>query len=390
MAPAAPVEIQIKATGVDGVQRDLRLVNTSSLMQAAMEKQKLYSGDPLESLVARGKDESELDYIKRTGGQLGLAHRVMQDQASIDRIQSKGFLSGADQHRIFNLQEEIKEFNRAVGDMGMQLSVADARFQQLLKTFQAADKIGKGGDLASSVGLSFSTAERGDYFAALLGRFRAGVMGDQENFRGATVAGKSILTGGVISGLKIKAADIPPDLFAEAQGKILEQWDRAMHSMQNAMVSGIANTLSTAISDAFRGNFAAIGKDVEAGLGNIIESMGSILVQWGAAMLPLASAFSSNPLTAAIEAIGIGILLEGLGKALGGAATANYGGGGSGGYGASGAYASQNSLAGRGNTTVIVKGGQVGWDINNPDDRASFADFIRSLSSTGEVQLIVQ
>jgi hypothetical protein len=73
--------------------------------------------------------------------------------------------------------------------------------------------------------------------------------------------------------------------------------------------------------------------------------------------------------------------IAGGGGGHGGGGSSGSGGGGGGGGGSDGSAFG----GGQGRITVVVNGRYVLWDVNDPAQRAAFADFVRSLGSTGEV-----
>ncbi len=101
----------------------------------------------------------------------------------------------------------------------------------------------------------------------------------------------------------------------------------------------VAHGFSSAMGAAMQGKnpFKAFGQTVLAGLGGIFTQMGEKLIVFGITMLKLLP-FLSNPFTSGPAAIAAGILLVGLGTALGAIAG---GGGGSGSGGGGGAAKDQ-------------------------------------------------
>jgi hypothetical protein len=122
--------------------------------------------------------------------------------------------------------------------------------------------------------------------------------------------------------------------FAERAAQESGQLRSQFSMLGSNLGMAIGNGFSAALAAGIRGKnvFKAFGNVILQGLGSIMQQMGQSLLTYGLAMVKLLP-FLSNPFTSGPAAIAAGVLLMGLGAALGGIATGDGGGGGGGGGG---------------------------------------------------------
>ncbi len=101
-------------------------------------------------------------------------------------------------------------------------------------------------------------------------------------------------------------------------------------SLGMTLAMGFSNALGAAMSG--KNVFKAFGNVVLSGLGSIFSQMGKALLTAGIAMMKLLP-FLSNPFTSGPAMIAAGLILTGVGAAMGGIATGHGGSGGGGGSG---------------------------------------------------------
>jgi hypothetical protein len=363
-----------------------KIAEGGDLIAAGKVAQRLYSGDPYALMAPKNEGESDEAYYGRAFGITGLQNTIGLNRAEIERLKAHSTPGGENQ--IVRLTLANERLNKVLDEQNAKHAIAimlveqfAAKAGEIAANQLANQHYGVGGDEVPVIG-NLGALE------SLFGISHEDA-GHQKGVRGFGLLPKDAYEV-KMDKLHVRADTIPPDLFNSTQLELLKQWDATMHAMQDTMVGGIAGTLSTALSDAFTGSFDQLGKDAEAGIGSIISNMGGILIHWGTAILPLASLFTKDPLTAGLEAISIGVLLEGLGKALGKAAQGHSGGysGGGGGFSASSAYATQQSIAGQGRATVVFKGRKHVYDMSNPDDRTEWIANLRALFGDRQIDFI--
>ena len=113
------------------------------------------------------------------------------------------------------------------------------------------------------------------------------------------------------------------DRAKQAAANVDQQFETLGENIGMAIVNGLVSAVGK------RGNFLGnVGTAIMAGIGGVFEQVGQALVQYGVIMTGLAPLLS-NPFTAGPAALGAGIALEILGKAMQAAFSGSSGGGGS-------------------------------------------------------------
>ena len=174
----------------------------------------------------------------------------------------------------------------------------------------------RGGGVGTLTGGSFgSSSDNLDFMGGSLGGDLSTLFA--QGGSGKTAAGRF----GILQAFREEASRQAVDL--KVQFATLGQ------GLGQTLAGGFANALGAAMRG--KNIFAAFGKTVLSGLGNIFSQMGQKLIGYGLIMMKLLP-FLSNPFTSGPAALAAGIALTALGAALGGIAHGDGGpGGGSGG-----------------------------------------------------------
>jgi hypothetical protein len=404
---------EMERTRYKALQELQAIAEGGDLIAASKAATKLYSGDPYAAISGRQRDsegkftESEAEYQARLLGVTGIQREVAAKQHLIDvnktmieQLRGDSRLSAEEASKsIDNLIAKNQEYAKWIHDVGAQLDAVNERHQAAIAIVNELAK--KEGERTQNVlnNQNYNAAPDEVPVLSRLGQYEAtfGIEHQQGQFgvRGFGEFRKEDLdTEKIIKQLPqhIHAAKLFPTIREELQNEFNTEVNIPLNK---ALTEGLANTLGGAIGDgigaAFQHHsiaegFKAGGVALLGGLGGIFEQMGAVWIKYGILHTALGAALW-NPITSGPAAIGIGLALEALGATLGALAHQSQGGYGSSSssYGSDSAFGAQRSIAGNGQTTVIVNGRYVQWDLNDPAQRAAFADFVRSLGSTGEI-----
>jgi hypothetical protein len=311
------------------------------LMSAAKLQQYTYSGNPF---AVQKEGESDERFRARQLGIEGMEREIAEMRRKPDvRISERGeVLTGEtniiDPNVIARAEAELKKLKAtydlakpAVDALTVRQGQMDATGLKLAQEEAEKKRVAAMEELLFKRTDPAGTIARGEW----LDQFKN--LGIQTGASGSMIETRH---------LNVEPHDLVPKIIkpSDRERIIAEFNEQVQQPLGNAIRSGMASTIGSAIADGITagfehggitGAFKAGGKAILAGLGGIITQMGEVWVSYGISMTTLGQALW-NPLTSGPAAIAIGASLIALGSAVG--AVAHHGAGGA--FGGGSSYAS--------------------------------------------------